>query len=36
MKKLADLIQNNDLLVVLTDEQMDSVKGGNVVVELHV
>ena len=29
MKKLAELIQNNDLLVVLSDEQMNNVKGGS-------
>lgn len=29
MKKLTELVQNEDLLVVLTEEQMESVKGGN-------
>lgn len=36
MKKLAELIQNNDLLVVLSNEQMDNVKGGTVIVEFDV
>mgnify|MGYP000395072652 CR=1 FL=1 len=34
MKKLTDLIQNEDLLNVLTEEQMETVKGGNGVVDL--
>lgn len=34
MKKLAELIQNEELLVTLTEEQMETVKGGNGVIEM--
>jgi len=29
MKKLSELIQNEELLVTLTEEQMETVKGGS-------
>jgi hypothetical protein len=29
MKKLTELVQNQDLLVVLSEDQMENVKGGN-------
>ena len=28
MKKLSELIQNEELLITLTEEQMETVKGG--------
>ncbi len=28
MKKLTELVQNQDLLVVLSEDQMENVKGG--------
>lgn len=31
MKKLAELIQDADLLTVLTEEQTETVKGGGVI-----
>lgn len=34
MKKLTDLIQNADLLTVLTEEQKETVKGGTVIIEM--
>lgn len=34
MKKLAELIQNEELLSVLNEDQMNELKGGIVVDEL--
>ena len=31
MKKLTELIQNEELLTVLTEDQMETVKGGCVI-----
>ena len=30
MKKLTELVKNQDLIVVLTDKQKETIKGGNV------
>ena len=35
MKKLTELMKNEELLTVLSNEQMDEVKGGNVVIMLE-
>ena len=35
MKRLVELIQNEELLSLLSEEQMNEVKGGNVVIVLQ-
>jgi hypothetical protein len=35
MKKLSELIQNEELLITLTEEQMETVKGGTGMDELY-
>ena len=35
MKRLVDLIQNEELLSLLSEEQMNEVKGGNVIIVLE-
>ncbi len=35
MKRLVELIQNEELLSLLSEEQMNEVKGGNVVIMLE-